>query len=66
MEQQDKWVCVRVGGSSVEKEVYVMMVLLLFKWLMRNVVFEMANDLECGSVLYLRSLRLPVISYIVR
>ncbi|MFS7979831.1 hypothetical protein Hanom_Chr10g00932271 [Helianthus anomalus] len=59
------WFSIRIGGSSVEKEVNALLILLLLKWLIAPVVGEMMEEVEYGSVMYLCSLRLPVVAWAI-
>ena len=59
------WFSIRIGGSSVEKEVNALMILLLFRWLKTPVFVEMTEEVEYASIMYLCSLRLPLIAWAI-
>ncbi|KAI3525371.1 hypothetical protein L1887_04120 [Cichorium endivia] len=59
------WFSIRIGGSSVEKEVNALMILLLLRWLMTPVFVEMTEEINYASTMYLCSLRLPLIAWAI-
>ncbi|KAI3803657.1 hypothetical protein L1987_31816 [Smallanthus sonchifolius] len=59
------WFSIRIGGSSVEKEVNALMILLLLRWLMTPVFVEMMEEVDYASIMYLCSLRLPLIAWAI-
>lgn len=60
------WISIRIGGSSIEKEVNVLMILMLLRLLITPVIVEMMKEeVEYGSIIYLCSLRLPLIAWAI-
>lgn len=59
------WLAIRIGGISVEKELNALMILLILKWLIMPAVFfeMMEKEIDYASVMYLSTLRFPLIAF---